>query len=323
MHRGVLLPDTPAVDGPAFAERADDLGYDSVWLPELWGDNALVRLADLAHRVDCDLGTAIANVYSRSPAVLAAAAATLDDVAPGQVTLGLGVSTPKAIEDLHGMEFDRPARRGHETVELVKRFTSGEGRVEYDGEIFDVQDFPAQSADVPVYYAALGPANRRVVGRVADGWIPHNIPFRRLETNFETVAEAAAEADRDPDDITVAPYVPCAVSEDGEAAMDAVRGHVAYYVGSGEGYRRAVAAAFGDRADEIADAWKGGDRQAAADHVTDEMVDALGVAGTPETAREKFDDLMDRTPIDHPILVVPAQAAEEFHERTFEALAPR
>ena len=323
MDRGVLIPDTPAVDGPAMAERLDELDYDTVWMAELWGDNALVRLADLAHRVDCDLGTAIANVYSRSPAVLASAAATLDDVAPGQFTLGLGVSTPKAIEDLHGMAFDRPARRGHETIELVKQFTSGEGRVEYDGEIFDVADFPAQSADVPVYYAALGPANRRVVGHVADGWIPHNIPFRRLENTFETVADAAEEAGRDPEDITIAPYVPSAVSEDGEEAMDAIRGHVAYYVGSGEGYRKAVAAAFGDQADAVADAWREGDREAAASRVSDEMVDALGVAGTPETAREKLDDLLDRTPIDHPMLVVPAQAAEEFAEPTFEALAPR
>jgi alkanesulfonate monooxygenase SsuD/methylene tetrahydromethanopterin reductase-like flavin-dependent oxidoreductase (luciferase family) len=322
MRRGVLVPETPAVDGPAIAERADELGYDSVWLPELWGDNALVRLADLAHRTDCDLGTAIANVYSRSPAVLAAGAATLDDVAPGRLTLGLGVSTRKAIEDLHGLSFERPARRGHETVELVKRFTSGDGRVDYDGEIFDVRDFPAQSADVPIYYAALGPANRRVVGRVADGWIPHNIPFRRLENTFATIAEAAAAADRDPDDITVAPYVPCAVSEEREAAKDAIRGHVAYYVGSGEGYRKAVAAAFGDRAGAIAEAWRDGDRRAAADHVTDEMVDALGVAGTPETAHEKLADLVDRTPIDVPILVVPTQVAEEYAEPTLEALSP-
>jgi alkanesulfonate monooxygenase SsuD/methylene tetrahydromethanopterin reductase-like flavin-dependent oxidoreductase (luciferase family) len=322
MDIGFLLPDSPAIDAPALAERADGLGYDAVWMPELWGDNALVRLADLAHRVDCDLGTAIVNVYSRTPAVLASGAGTLDDVAPGRVTLGFGVSTPKAIEDLHGMAFERPARRGHETIELVSRFTSGEGRVDYDGELFDVQDFPAQSADVPVYYAALGPANRRVVGRVADGWIPHNVPFRRLENTFRTVAEAAEEAGRDPGDVTIAPYVPAAVAEDPADAKDAIRGHVAYYVGSGEGYRKAVAAAFGDQASKVADAWREGDRTAAAGHVTDEMVEALGVAGTPESAREKLADLVDRTPIDHPIVVVPAQVAEDLAEPTLEALAP-
>ncbi|MEF8773862.1 MAG: LLM class flavin-dependent oxidoreductase [Halobacteriales archaeon] len=322
MDVGVLIPDDPSLDAPSLTERADSLGFDAVWLPELWGDNALVRLADLAHRVDCDLGTAIVNVYARSPAVIAAAAATLDDVAPGRVTLGLGVSTPKAIEDLHGMAFDRPARRGHETIELVKRYTAGDGRVEYDGEVFDVQEFPAQSADVPVYYAALGPANRRVVGRVADGWIPHNVPFERLDRAFETVADAARDAGRDPGEITVAPYVPTAVAEDVEQARDAIRGHVAYYVGSGEGYRKAVAAAFGERADAVATAWQAGDRDEAVDRVTDEMVDALGVAATPGRAREKLASLVERTPIDRPIVVVPAQAADELAAPTLEAVAP-
>lgn len=322
MDRGVLLPDTREIDGPEMAERADQLGYDSVWLPELWGDNALVRLADLAHRIDCDLGTAIVNVYSRTPAVIAAAAATLDDVAPGRVTLGLGVSTPKAIEDLHGLAFDRPARRGHETIELVTQFTSGEGRVNYDGELVSVQDFPAQEADVPIYYAALGPANRRVVGRLADGWIPHNIPFRGLESAFETVATAATEAGRDPDDITVAPYVPAAVGEDEDAARNAIRGHVAYYVGSGEGYRRAVATEFPEEADAVADAWRSGDRKAAAGNVTEEMIDALGVAGTPEQARQRLAEIVKETSVDYPILVVPAQAAVEFGDSTLEALAP-
>ena len=157
---------------------------------------------------------------------------------------------------------------------------------------------------------------------LADGWIPHNVPFRRLEPTFETVAGAAEEAGRDPEEITVAPYVPCAVSDDADEARDAVRGHVAYYVGSGEGYRKAVAAAFPDEADAVADAWRDGDRGAAAGHVTDEMVDALGVAGTPERARTRLDELLAETPVDYPLLVVPAQAADDLAEQTLEALAP-
>ena len=114
--------------------------------------------------------------------------------------------------------------------------------------------------------------------------------------------------------------MPCAVSDDPEAAKDAIRGHVAYYVGSGEGYRKAVAAEYPDRADDIADAWRDGDRTGAIDHVSDEMVDALGVAGTPETAEAKLADLPDV--VDHAMVVVPAQVAEELTDETVEALAP-
>lgn len=323
MPRGILLPSDGGRKATERAIRAEELGYDSVWTPELWGADAFVGLTEIATRTDdVRLGTAIANVFSRSPAVLAMASASVDRVSDGRMTLGVGVSTQKAIEDLHGMAFEQPVRRAHETIELVRRFTAGEGRVEYDGEVFDVADFPSLGVDIPIYHAALGPANRRVVGRLCDGWIPHNVPFSQLDAAFETVVDTARDAGRDPGTIEVAPYVPAAVSDDVGEARDAIRGHVAYYVGSGEGYTRAVATVFPEEAQQVADAWRGGDRGDARAAVTDEMVDELGVAGTPETAPERLATLVDETVIDHPVLVVPAQASDEMAERTLEALAP-
>ncbi|WP_246988442.1 LLM class flavin-dependent oxidoreductase [Halorientalis marina] len=323
MPTGVLLPPADVLDPVGIAQTAESIGYDSVWLPELWGSDAFVQLGVLACETDdVMLGTAIANVFSRSPAVLAMAAATVDDFAGGDRTiLGTGVSTPKAIEDCHGVPYEQPVRRAHETIAVAKGYLSaGDDRVEYDGELVSVQDFPALDAEVPVYHAALGPANRRVVARLADGWIPHNVPFTRLDEAFEEIEETAREADRDPDDITVAPYVPAAVSDGPEEARDAIRGHVAYYVGSGEGYRRAVAQSFPDAADEIASHWADGDRGAARGAVTDEMIEALGVAGTPEEARAQLAALQDGI-VDLPIVTVPQQATDLALE-TIQALAP-
>ena len=324
MTRGIVLP-RRGVDGArSVAVRCEDLGYDACWIGELWGRDAFVTLTAVADAVSrVDLGTAIVNVFSRSPATLASAAATLTEVAPAGVRLGIGPSTPKAIEDLHGRDYDRPVRRLHETAELIAAFTAGEGRVDYDGETVSVADFPALDAEVPVYTAALGPAARRATGRVADGWLPHNVPFPELSSAFETVAETAREAGRDPDEITVAPYVPAAVAEDPTEARAAVRGHLAYYVGSGEGYRRAVASAFPDEAERIAEAWGNGERDTAREAVTGEMVDALGVAGTPETARERFETVASLDIVDHPIVVVPDGVDAETVDRTVEALAPR
>ncbi|WP_338905434.1 LLM class flavin-dependent oxidoreductase [Salinibaculum marinum] len=322
MPTGALVPED---DGgvAAFAERAESLGYDSVWTPELWGRDAFVALTRAAAVTDeVTLGTAIVNVYGRSPATLAQAAATLADAAGDRVRLGVGTSTPKVVEDLHGMAFENPPRRLHETVELAKAFLTAEGRVSYDGEMFEVADFPSLGADVPVYAAALGPANRRATGRTADGWLPHLIPFDDLGAAFETVAETARESGRDPADIETAPYVPSAVSEDPAEARAAVRGHLAYYVGSGEGYRRSVARQFPDAADEVASAWRDGDREGARAAVTDEMVDALGVAGTPEEARGQFDEVAALDAIDEPIVVIPVGTEEAMAERTVEALAP-
>jgi alkanesulfonate monooxygenase SsuD/methylene tetrahydromethanopterin reductase-like flavin-dependent oxidoreductase (luciferase family) len=322
MPRGILFPnDEP--DLASFAERVESLGYQSLWTGELWTRDAFIALTQAADvTTEIDLGTAIANVYGRTPATLAQAAATLDRVSEGRARLGLGTSTRKAVEDLHGMSFENPARRLHETAELAGEFLNGSGRVSYEGELFEVADFPALGADVPVYTAALGPATRRATGRVADGWLPHNVPFRGLSEAFETIAERARERGRDPESITVAPYIPAAVSDDPERAREAIRGHVAYYVGSGAGYRRAVAQQFPDGAEAVAEAWSAGERERARGEVTEEMVDALGVSGTPAAAREQFDAVASMAVVDDPLVVIPNGTPQDIKERTIDALHP-
>ncbi|MDG5776474.1 LLM class flavin-dependent oxidoreductase [Haloarculaceae archaeon H-GB2-1] len=323
MAHDLLVPNGPDVDVVEQAVQAEDLGYDSVWLGELWGGDPFTRLAAAATATDSiELGTAIVNVYSRTPAVLAMSAASLDSLSDGRFTLGVGVSTKQAIENIHGQDFDRPVRRAHETIDVVRRLLDGDERVTYDGELLEVSGVPPLDVDVPVYHAALGKANRRVVARLCDGWIPHNVPFPDLEDAFAYVAEIADDAGRDPDDITVAPYVPAVVDEDGEAARDALRGHVAYYVGSGEGYERAVGDRFPDGASAVAEAWRDGDRETARSHVTDEMLAALGVAGTPDEARRQFRTLLDGTPVDRPMVTLPSNASADQHERTIWELAP-
>ena len=323
MDVGLRLPNAP-VDPVDLAARAEALGYASVWAGELWGADAFVTLAAVARATDrVALGPAIVNVYSRTPATLAMAAATLDDVSGGRARLGLGASTARAVEGVHGLAYDRPVRRSHEAMAIVRRLLAGgDDPVDYDGEVLSVDGVPPLDAEVPLYNAALGPANRRVTGRLADGWVPHNVPFDRLDEAFEVVADAARAAGRDPDAIRVAPYVPTAVAEDEATAREQLRGHLAYYVGSGEGYRRAVAAAFPDAAATIAERWAAGDRSAARAAVTDAMVDALGVAGTPETAPDRFRAVADRPVVDEPLLVFAGRPDVARVERTVEAVAP-
>jgi hypothetical protein len=84
MPTGILLP-TDELDVAGFAERVETLGYDSLWVSELWTVDAFVVLTRAATVTDSlELGTAIVNVYSRSPATLAQAAATLDRVSGGR-----------------------------------------------------------------------------------------------------------------------------------------------------------------------------------------------------------------------------------------------
>ncbi|WP_425607725.1 LLM class flavin-dependent oxidoreductase [Natrononativus amylolyticus] len=323
--RGLLLPDTETRDSIEYGVLAEDLGYDSAWMVELWENNAFVELGILADRTtDINLGTAIVNVFSRSPGVLAMGAASLQRYSDGRFFLGTGVSTPKVIEDLHGIKFERPVRRAHETIEVVDAYLDGDGSpVLYENELLEVADFPSLNISVPIFHAALGSANRRVVGRLADGWIPHNVPFSYLTESFATIAEAARERGRDPDEITVSPYVPVAVADDVSVAEEAVRRHLAYNIGNAKGYENAVALSFPEEAQVVADFWRKGDRSSATAAVTDEMIVDLGIVGTPDTAPEKLETLLDaRDIIDFPILAIPRQCDEELTLQTIEAMAP-
>ncbi|MFB6196870.1 MAG: LLM class flavin-dependent oxidoreductase, partial [Halobacteriaceae archaeon] len=122
--------------------------------------------------------------------------------------------------------------------------------------------------------------------------------------------------------IDVAPYVPAAVSEDPEVAKATIRGHIAYYVGNGRGYERAVAQRFPDAAAAVASAWREGDREGAINRVTDDMVAALGVAGRPNTAREQFQAIADIECVTRPMVTIPTNADDAMVERTIETLAP-
>lgn len=322
MTTAVLVPEDD-VDMPSFARRVESVGYDALWTGELWGRDAFVALTRAAEVTDSlRLGTAIANVYGRSPATLAQAAASLDRVTDTEVRLGLGTSTQKAIEDLHGVPFENPPRQLHEAAAVARRFLEGEDRVYYDGERFQVADFPALNVDVPVYTAALGPATRRATGRVADGWLPYLYPISGLEEAFETVAETARAAGRDPDDIEVTPQILAAVDDDPEAAKEPIRSYVASYIGTLPNYRNALAQWYPEESEAIGDAWAEGGLEAAKSEVTDEIVFDLGVAGTPETARDQLGEILETSVVDCPIVYVPRGVPDSDRDRTIEELQP-
>lgn len=321
---GVTLPGSAPRPDDEFARRVESLGYESVWVGENWGANVFLRLAEMVDATTAiDVGSAIANVYSRSPATLAMTAGDLVEASDGRFRLGVGPSSPTLVENLHGLDFERPIRRTHEAVELVRAFTEGEGRVDYDGDLFDVAGFPSLDASFPIYNAAVGAANRRVTGRLCDGWLPHLVPHSRLPDAFETVAEAALEAGRDPDRVTVAPYVPAVVDEDAERARETVASHVAFYLGNSGSFRRAVAAAFPDATDTVATRWNDGDREAAADAVTEAMLDDVSVYGTAEEARDRLQPYLGSDVVDVPLLSIPDGVDAATIDRTVGALAPR
>src|SRR3989454_5328195 len=181
-------------------ERAEALGFDSVWVPEAWGTDAISLLGALAARTQrIRLGTGIVNVFSRTPSLLGQTAATLDLISNGRFILGLGTSGRQVVSGWHGMRFDRPLQRMRETVEIVRRVLRQE-RLRFDGEIFTLDQGLKLLArpvrpTVPIFLATLTPAGLRLTGEVADGWIPTLFSPDHLDL-FRPQLEAGGPAPR-------------------------------------------------------------------------------------------------------------------------------
>lgn len=317
-------PDIP-VDMTAgeWGERAEELGYDSIWGSEAWGSNVFLELANIAYHTDeLRLCTAIVNTYSRTPPVLAMAGATLQRLSGGRAVIGIGPSHATFVEGLHGVPYERPVRRTHEAIELIKELTGGGEEVHYEGQVFSTDGFAPFDEEVSVYNAALGEANRRATGRVADGWLPYIFPVSSMAKAFETIAESARERGRDPHDFEVTPQILAAVSDDPEVAADYVRDYVARYIGGLPNYRNAVADDFAEEAAAVTAAWDEHGVEAAKDAISDELLYEVGVVGTEEQVQSQFREILETDIIDCPIVYVPRDVPAAERDRTIEALSP-
>ena len=308
--------------------RAEDLGYDRVWLPETWGRDAVTTLATLATETETvGIGTSILPVYSRSPALIGQTAATLQEASSGRFRVGLGPSGPAVIENWHGRPFDRPLKRTRECVEIVRAVLSGEP-VDYDGDVFSLRGFrlrcDAPDPAPPVDVAGMGPKAVELAGRFADGW--HALMFTPdgLRDRLDDLRRGAALGDRDADGIRTTLSLPCCALADGDRARDLVRRHVAFYLGGmGTFYRDALARqGHEDAAREIHDRWQAGDREQALAALPDDLLDSLAIAGTPDEARAALDEWRGIEGISAVAVSFPRGADLDEIGETMAALAP-
>jgi alkanesulfonate monooxygenase SsuD/methylene tetrahydromethanopterin reductase-like flavin-dependent oxidoreductase (luciferase family) len=313
---GVTLGSRGREDLFDYVEIAEERGLDTIWVGESYGAAAVPLLTRLLEHTDAiDVCSGILNVYARTPALVAMTANSLAAIDDGRFRLGLGTSSQAVIERFHGVDFDRPLRRTREYVEIVRAFQSGK-RVDYDGDLFELSGFAIdadQTHETPIYLAAMGEQNRELAGAVGDGWIPLMVPNTALDDALDAVRAGADRAGRSLSNVDVAPWVPTCVSErDPEAAREAVRSLIGFYVGAmGDYYANAATAfGFGDAADAIREGWRE-NRQAGADAaVTDEMVDAFGAAGSPAEAAASAERFV-AAGADNPVAYVPAKWAED------------
>src|SRR5450755_1778523 len=204
---------------------ADELGFDSVWLGESWGYELFTSMTDLVRSTKrIKIGAGIANIYSRTPALIASSAATLDERSGGRILLGLGPSGANVVEHWHGVPFQKPVKRTREYVEIIRKILRGEKLV-YSGEFFQLERgfklrFTPLRADLPIYIAAMGPKNLLQSGEISDGVLPVYWPGDKWGEMREILDEGAREAVRPAHSAAIAPIVTCIILDEHASESD-------------------------------------------------------------------------------------------------------
>ena len=302
---GLYLGRLPGFDKRGFDRReliecvraAEACGYDSFWMPEAWERDAFSILTEIALQTDrIGLGTGIINVFSRSPALIAMSAATLDDLSGGRFRLGLGTSGARVIEDLHGVKFSKPLTRLKETIQIIRMLLAGDA-ADFSGECFELRrfrlGFKALRTDLPIYVAALTPKSLRQIGELADGWLPTHWPRVQLREGIDEISRAAEIAGRDPGNIEAAPFVNVVVNDDVSRARNEARLPLAYYIGGmGDFYHASLSRlGFSAEADRVRELWQAGKPRSAIAAVSDAMVDQISIVGTIENCKTAIDEM--------------------------------
>ena len=296
-------------------QEADRLGFDSVWTAEAYGSDALMPLAWWgAATTQIKLGTAIVQISARTPAATAMAAMTLDHLSGGRVILGLGVSGPQVVEGWYGQPFAKPLARMREYIGIVRDIWARQGPVTNEGPHYPLplpdgtglgkplkaSIHPLRS-DIPIYLAAEGPKNIAMAGELCDGWLalfysPYHDGFYReaLEEGFgRTGARRARE------DFQVAATVPLIITDDIEAAADALRPMYALYFGGmgarGTNFHANVAIRMGYEAEvaKIQELYLGGHKQEAAAAIPTRLLEQLTLIGPVDKIRHDLDAWRD------------------------------
>ncbi|MCI0485386.1 MAG: LLM class flavin-dependent oxidoreductase [Blastocatellia bacterium] len=306
--------------------RAADLcGYDSFWMPEAWEREAFTVLAELATRTErIGLATGIINVFSRSPALIAMSAATIDEISGGRFRLGLGTSGARVIEDFHGLTYSKPLTRLKETVQIIRALLAGE-QLDFKGDCFSLNrfklGFKPLRADIPIYIAALTPRSLDQLGRIADGWLPTHWPRARIADGIAEIHAGAESEGRDVRRIEIAPFVNVVVSENSDEARARARLPLAYYIGGmGDYYHASLSRlGFAAEADSVRKSWREGRIKNALRAVTDEMIDATAICGPLEVCRARLDRMYELGAT-LPLVPIPSEGTTAEKCRMIESL---
>ena len=293
-------------------QRAEELGYDSVWTAEAYGSDAVTPLAYLAALTKrIKLGTGIMQLAARTPANAAMSAATVDALAGGgRFIAGLGVSGPQIVEGWYGEPWGKPYYRMKDYVAIMRKIFKREGPVTHDGKEYalpytgpgalgigkPLKSILHMNPDIPIYLATGNESTVKLTAEIADGWLPMGFMPGAMEEYRPWLEEGFKRAGngKSMKDFAITASVHVEVENDVKAALAKLKPEVALYVG-GMGHKDKnfhndimVRRGFGDAAKRIQELYLAHRKDEAIAAVPDEWVDMKSLVGPPARIRERY-----------------------------------
>jgi F420-dependent oxidoreductase-like protein len=291
------------------AQQAEDVGFDSIWTAESWGNDAFGFATWMAaHTKKVRIGTGIVQMAARTPVATAMAAATIDHLSGGRFILGLGVSGPQVVEGWYGQPSARPLARTREYIEVIRRaLARDEGPLDFQGEFYQ-HPFRGEGSvglgkplkmmihplrkDIPIFLGAEGPKNVTMTAEIADGWLPLYYSPWRQEVYADQLAAAKPGFE-------ITALVNFTITDDVAAGLLPVKGALGFYIGGmgakGQNYHTKLMQRMGyeEEALKIQDLFFEGKRDEAILAVPDAFADEISLIGPPSRIAEKLEAWRD------------------------------
>ena len=289
-------------------------GLDVVWVAEAYGFDSPTLMGYLAAKTETiTIGSAILNIYSRTPALLAQTAAGLDYVSDGRAILGIGASGPQVIEGWHGVPYSKPLGRTREIVDIVRRalrreVLTNDGIVQLPlpeeqgtglGKPLKMLTHPVRDS-IPIYMASLGQKSVQATAEIADGWLPFLFIPEKAGDVWGKALDAG-KADRDPAlaPLEISAGGMIAVGDDVKGLLDFVRPMAALYIGGmgarGKNFYNDLACQYGYEADakKIQDLYLDGHKKEAEAAVPLELLEMGNLVGPESYVKERIQAFRD------------------------------
>ena len=316
------------------AQEAEAAGFDAVWTIEFYDRDAFVRMAAMGAATSrIRIASGIAYAFVRNPVLTAAGVADLDNLTGGRIVLGLGSGTQRMNESWYGIPFVHPAPRMGETVQLLRALWAARRgpRFKFASRFYQIEvdnySLPQlQREHIPLYVAGVNPGMIALAGEVADGLVGHPLftPRYLSEVVHPALARGARKAGRPEDEPRIAANVMTSIADDSGQARHDARRQIAFYATVKTYDRILDLHGWGKQKQCLREAFRRRDAEAMADAVTDDMVDAIAVAGTPEECVaqfQKWDGLIDEALFYSPTFGISPERILENHRRIIQIFA--